>query len=123
MPFLPSVSRVQRLAVVVGLIDVRLVVAEQVAIDREVRRALPVRRRLDVLHAAAGRQILRRDVRPGLAVVARDVERPVVRAGPDHALLERRFRDRVERAVELFAGDVARDRLAARALAAVRDAP
>ena len=66
------------------------------------------------------RQILRRDVRPRLAVVARDVERTVVGARPDHPALERRLGDRVERAVELLAGDVAGDRLAARALAARR---
>ena len=70
--------------------------------------------------ASARREILRRDVLPRLPVVARDVERPVVRAGPDDALLERRLRDRVERAVELLTGHVARDRLAARALAAGR---
>ena len=65
-----------------------------------------------------GRQVLRRDVRPRLAVVARHVERAVVRAGPDDARLRRRLGDRVQRAVELLARHVARDRLAARALAA-----
>ncbi len=79
-----------------------------------------MRRRLDPLHPPALRQVARSDVRPRAAVVARDVERTVVRARPDHARLVRRFRDRVQRAVKLLARHVARDRLAARALAARR---
>src|SRR3989442_12590900 len=75
-----------------------------------------MRRRLYVLHAPARRQVFRRDVQPRLPVIASDLERAVVRAGPDHALFERRLRDRVQRAVEFFAGDVASDRLAADAL-------
>ena len=74
-----------------------------------------MRRRFDVLHAPARRKIFRRHVRPPLAVVARDVKRPVIRSGPDHTLLERRLRDRIQSAVKLFAGHVACDRLTARA--------
>src|SRR5215510_12056132 len=77
-----------------------------------------MRRSLDVLHTTARRKVLRCDIGPRLPVVAGDVERAVVRAGPDDSLFERRFSDRVERAVELFAGDVAGDRLAANALTA-----
>ena len=69
--------------------------------------------------AAAGLQVFRRDVLPVLAAVTCDVERPVVGAGPDHSRFVRRFRDRIERAVELLAGDVARDGLAADPLRAL----
>src|SRR3569833_1470535 len=75
-----------------------------------------MRRRLDVLNAAARRQILRRDVLPRLAVVARDVEGTIVRARPDHARLELGLADGVKRGVELLARDVARERYAAAAL-------
>ena len=48
-------------AVVVGLVDVRLqVVVAQEAIHRDVRRALAMRRGLDVLDAPDRRQVLRR---------------------------------------------------------------
>src|SRR6185295_16278657 len=57
---------------------------------------------------------------PSLAVVARDVKRPVIRSGPNHSLLEWRLRDRIQRAVKLFTRYVARDRLTARALATRR---
>src|SRR4029077_13470567 len=58
---------------------------------------------------------------PGLAVVARDVERTVVRAGPDDTRLRARFADRVQRAVYLFTRGVARDRSpAAQLLRALR---
>src|SRR5207302_883963 len=47
------------LPVVVGAIQIRLIVSEQVAIDRVVCRALSMRRRVDERHASARRQILR----------------------------------------------------------------
>ena len=47
------------------------------------------------------------------------MDQTVVGAGPDHTLLQGRFADRIERAVDLFAGSVARDRFAARALRAL----
>ena len=77
-------------------------------------------RRFDELHASAGRQIFWSDVGPLLTVVASDVERTVIRSGPDHAFLEWRLRDRIQRAVKLFAGNVASDRFAADALATLR---
>src|ERR1051326_7612615 len=68
-----------------------------------------MRRSLDVLDAPAGRQVFRRHVRPGLAVIARDVKRTIIRTGPDHALLQRRLRNRIQRAVKLFARNIACD--------------
>ena len=101
-----------RLAVVVRAVDVRLeVVLAHEAIAGDVGAALHVRRILDGLDARAD-QILRRHVLPGLAVVARDADRAVVGADPDHAALEARLDHRVDRRVDLFAGDVARDRIA-----------
>src|SRR5678815_4030036 len=79
-----------------------------------------MRGRVDALHATARRLGFRRDVRPRLPVVARDVERAVVRAGPDHAGLERRLLDRVDHAVVLFARDVDRDRLTGWAVLVLR---
>ncbi len=76
-----------------------------------------MRRRIDVLDAAASWKIFGSDVGPCLAIVARDIERAIITAGPDYALFQRGFRNRIKRAVELFAGNVARNRLAARTLA------
>ncbi len=99
--------------VIVGPIDVGLqVVFAQIPVDGDVRRALPQMRRVDVLDAAAGREIGRRDVLPGLAVVARHVDRPIVGADPDHAPLERRFVHRVDARIDLLAGDVTGNRAA-----------
>src|ERR1043165_2761894 len=109
-----------RRAVVVGAVDVRLIVAEQPTIDGEVSRAFAMWRRLDVLHTTAARQIFRRHVRPLLAVVARDKKWTIVRSRPDHALLEWRLSNRIQRAVKLFASDVACNRFTAGALATVR---
>ena len=77
-----------------------------------------MRRWFDVLHTSSRRKIFRGHVGPGLAVIARDVKRTIVGSHPNHSLFEWRLRDRVERAVELFAGNVACDRLAAGALTA-----
>ena len=103
-------------AVISGAIGVRLEIAEQVAVDGDVRRALAMARHIDVLHPTTGRHRWWRDLGPGETVVARDMHRPVVRARPDHARLDRRFLDRVQRGVVLLAGHVARDRAAADAL-------
>ena len=81
------------LAEIVGAIDVRREIAQQESIDRHVRGPRSVRARLDVLHAAARRQVLRRHVGPRLAVVARHVDQAVVRSGPDQALLQRSIRE------------------------------
>src|SRR5438445_5871073 len=104
------------LSVVIRAINVWLVVAKQPTINGIVSRAFPMRRGLDVLHAPARRKIFRGHVGPGLPVVARDMEGTIVGTHPNHAFFERRLRNRVERAVELFAGNVASDRLAASAL-------
>src|SRR4030095_4943134 len=90
------------------------------AVGGVVGRAFSVGRRLDEPPGATGRKIFRRDVRPRLSVVAGDEERPIIRARPDHTGLELRFADRVERAVDLLTGHIARDRLSASALAACR---
>ena len=98
-------------AVVGGGVDVRLqVVLAQEAVDRDVGRALSMRRVFDGLHATAGRKIGRRHLLPRLPGVARDVHRAVVRADPQHALLEARLGHRVDAAVDLLTRDVARDR-------------
>ena len=116
MPFLPSVSRVHDFAVVVGAVDVGSEVAEEVAIDGGIGGAGAMRAGLDVLHAAAGCESFGSDVCPGFAVVAGDVDQTVVRAGPDEPFFDGRFADGVEGAVDLFAGHVASDGLAADAL-------
>ena len=58
------------LAVIVGSIDVRLEIAEEIAIDRVVGGASATRRGLDHRHATTGREILWRDVGPRHPVVA-----------------------------------------------------
>ena len=93
---------------------------DKILVDAPCTNTGVMRRRVDVLHASARRQIFRRNISPGFAVIARDMKRPVVRAHPNHALFERRLCDCVERAVKLFAGYVTRDRFAAGALATFR---
>ena len=114
-------EQLPRFTVVVREIDVRLVIAQQIAIRRVVRRTLAVRRRLDPRHTPTVFEALRRHARPRLAIVTRDRKRAVVRTGPDHALFQRRLRNRVQRAVELLARHVARNRLATAALATLRE--
>ena len=55
---------------------------------------------------------MRCDVRPVRAVVARDLDQPVVGADPQLAARERRFRDGEDGVVVLDAGDVLGDRSA-----------
>ena len=81
------------------------------AVAGDVGAALHVRRVFDGLDARAD-QVLWRHVLPGLAIVPRHAHRAVVSAHPDHALLEARFDHGVNRRVDLFARDVARDRVA-----------
>src|SRR6185295_6920499 len=109
-----------RLAEVVGAINVWREIAEQIPIDGDISGSGSLWARLDILDAAAGRQVLRCDVGPILSVVARHVHQPVVRSGPEQALLHRRFADCVKRAVYLLAGRVARDRGSARLLRLAR---
>ena len=79
-----------------------------------------MRRRLDVLHASAPGQVFRSNERPVLAVVPRDVKRAIVRSRPNHPFFDWRFGNRIERAEEFFARDVASDRFAADTLTATR---
>src|SRR6185312_5299877 len=79
------------LAVIIGAIDIWREIAEQITIDRDVRRAGAVRRRIDRLDATTRRKILGRDVGPRLSIVARYVDRAVVGTGPYQTLLQRRF--------------------------------
>ena len=81
------------------------------AVDGDVCAAFAMRRVFDVLHASARGQA-GRDVLPRFAVVARDVNGAVIGAHPDDAALQPRFDHRVDRRVDLFAGDVAGDGVA-----------
>ena len=85
-------------------------------IDRDVGRPRIVRRRFDQADAAPLRQVLRRDVAPGLPFILRDVDQPVVGPGPDQPLGQRRRRDRKHRVVVLGAGVVDGDGPARRLL-------
>ena len=84
------------LAIVVRAINVRLIIAEQITIRSVIGRAFAVGRWFDVLDASAFGKVFRRHVGPRLRIVARDIKRPVVGSGPDHAFLERRFSDRIQ---------------------------
>ena len=68
-------------------------VVELVHRRRDVGRALVVRRDIDGVDADPLRDALRRDVVPGLPVVAREVDEAVVGARPEHARLVRRLDD------------------------------
>ena len=96
-------------AVVFGLVEIGLPVAELVAQRGDVGLAVAMGRGLDAVDAAAGRQVGGRDVAPVLAAVARDMDGPVVGAHPEEAGAARRLADGIDGAVELFAGNVARD--------------
>ena len=100
------------LAVVVGPVNVRREIAELEPQDRNIGCAGAVGRGLDRLDAAARRQVRRRDVRPGLAVVSGYVDGSVIGPHPDEASLKWRFLHGVKRAIELLAGYVASDRTA-----------
>src|SRR3569623_1975111 len=99
------------LAVVGRAIDTRRHVAERVAIDRRVRGRRLDARGLD----PADPRILRQPgdvaaaVRPRLAAGARELQIPVVGAGPDHGGVFRRLADRVDRRVHLGGRVVDRD--------------
>src|SRR6185437_6607264 len=105
---------------IVGAVDVGGEVAEQIAIDGGVGGGSAVGRGFDVLDAALGLEASGGDVLPGLAVVAGDIDQAVIGAGPDDPGLDGRFADGVEGAVNLFAGGIAGDGLAAGALGARR---
>ena len=91
-------------------------VAELVERSGEVRRPGGVGRGLDRVHLGPLGEPLRRHVLPRRAAVARHVDEPVVAPGPEEPLLQRRLREREDRAVDLDAGVVLRDRAARGAL-------
>ena len=83
------------LAVIRGLVDVRVAIVDEMRVHRHVRRARIVLARLDGRDGAPlgkPRQI-GGEVRPRLAAVARDVHEAVHGAGPDQIFLNGRFGD------------------------------
>src|SRR5204863_3111405 len=98
--------------VVRRLPEVRTEVIELVAGVRDERDRRIVRRRLDDRDERERTDRRRRDVLPGLAVVPRDVQETVVAPRPEHAALDRRLREREDRAVVLGTGVVLGDRTA-----------
>ena len=102
-------------AVVGGAIDVRRRVADAIPTERDIHRRGVVRRDLDLVHeaiAGAGR----RDVRPGRAAVARELQVAVVRADVERARVVPRLVDRDDGAVDLAARAFIGDRSAAPSL-------
>src|ERR1043166_3300556 len=79
-----------------------------------------MRRRLDVLDSPARRKIFWSYVHPVLPVVSSHIKRSVVRPSPNHTFFQRRLGDRIKSAVELFASNIASDRLAAHSLTTIR---
>src|SRR5216684_5453187 len=106
-----------RFAEIVGAINVRREIAQQVAIQGHVCSPSAVWTRLDILNASAGRKAPGSHVGPSFRVIARHVHESVVRTGPDHTFLYRRLANRIERAVNFFASRIACDGLPARTLA------
>ena len=83
------------LSVVVGAVDVRRKVSEQVAVDCEIGSTGLVWAGLDILHPTARCEAFGCDVGPGFAVVARDIDQAVIGTGPDKTFGDGRFADRV----------------------------
>ena len=104
-----AVDRLPALAAIAALEQVGLVVGKLVARRGNVDRLRVVRRQLDTADIGELGHALGRDVRPLLAVVARDMDQAVVGRGPDLALLVRRFDDAGAGRVDLGAGALARD--------------
>ena len=105
----PRGERLPGPAVVLGLVEVRVVVIDLVAGSRDVDRARGVGRRLDRRDQRPFGEIGRRHVLPRLPVVAGDVDQPVVAARPQDAALPRAFRERVDGAVVLGTARVLRE--------------
>ena len=91
-----------RFAEVVRAIDVRRDVVHLVTVDRDVSSRGVMRRSVDQTHHAPRRQIMRRDVVPGCAVVARQLDQAVVGADPNRPRGHRRRRNRVNHALRAF---------------------
>ena len=89
------------LAVVAGLVDKGIADVLLVEVDRDVGGARTVPRRFDVADNSPRWQIgnVGGDVGPVRAAIQGDMHEPVVRTGPDHALLQRRFGDGKDDAV------------------------
>src|SRR5205085_5027427 len=85
--------------VVAGLVEVGTEVVGLVHRRRHVGRALVVRAGVDGVDLDPFRHPLGRDVLPGLAAVAGDVDQAVVRAGPDRPRLQGGFGDGEDGAV------------------------
>src|SRR5262245_37737864 len=98
------------------LVEVRAEVVALVTRRGDVEAALLGRVRLNAVDLRPLGQVRRRDVLPGLAGVAGDVDQAVVGAAPEDALLVRRLQGAEDRAVNLDAGVVLGDRAAGRAL-------
>ncbi len=99
-----------RPAVVVGLEQVGMRIGELVAGRRHVAGGRVVRRRLDHADQRPLGQVGRRHPFPRPAAIAREVHEAVVGARPQHVALVRRLDEREDRAVDLGARVVARDR-------------
>src|SRR5580658_10025399 len=93
-------------------------VAHAMGFGGDVGRAGVRRRALDAADRAPVGHVrdIRRDVRPTLAVVARHVHQAIIAPSPQYSLLLRRLSNRKNRAINLHARVVARDRPAAPAL-------
>src|SRR5229473_5394 len=75
-------------AEVTRTVEIRLRVFEAVTVDRGVRDGSVEMRRFDVRDFAPGREFRRSDVAPGLAFVLRELDQPVVGAGPNFTGLD-----------------------------------
>ncbi len=104
----PRVDTVPAPSEVGRLVEVRLVVAEHVAVDGGVRRGDVEVGRLDAADLPVRRQVgkVGRHVFPGVPAVAGDVDEAVVAPGPDHPLLNGGLGDRPERAPDEGTDDV-----------------
>ena len=94
-------------AAIVGAIDVGLEIVQAEAIDGGVDGVVVEVRGVELRHLAPGRHGGRRDVLPGLAAVAREVDQAIVGAGPDDVDVEARGRDGIDDAAAgglLFGG-------------------
>ena len=94
------------LAVILGLVQVGAEVVELEAGRRQVRGAGLVARGLDVGHHRPRLEVRRSDLPPLAAVVAADVNEPVVAARPQHPGLQGRLGEGVDGAVGLGAAGV-----------------
>ena len=107
------------LSVIGGPERVRLVIIQLVTINGYISCPGGVGRRVNDADKTPLAELLRSNVRPMLSVIARYVHQTIVRPGPDHALFDRRFRQRKHRIVVLDAGIIFRQRSTGRLLFAL----